>query len=152
MEVVGDFRATDPIFKGSYGDSYLYSEDDLVRLRQHKFYLPTFQEGILMPPTLSYQESREPVTAKQSPHRVAAPDMVVESPKTRCSSRKSGPPQGTGHGSKTSTPKHPYSTSAKTPPHPQESTLDCPAKSPQVCSSQKCSRSPSPTMELAESK
>ena len=33
MEVVGDFRATDPIFKGSYGDSFLYSEDDLVRLR-----------------------------------------------------------------------------------------------------------------------
>ena len=30
MEVVGNFRATDPIFKGSYGDSSLYSEDDLV--------------------------------------------------------------------------------------------------------------------------
>ena len=30
MEVVGDFRATDPIFKGSYGDSFLYLEDDLV--------------------------------------------------------------------------------------------------------------------------
>ena len=30
MEVVGDFRATDPIFKGSYVDSFLYSEDDLV--------------------------------------------------------------------------------------------------------------------------
>ena len=30
MEVVGDFRAMDPIFKGRYGDSFLYSEDDLV--------------------------------------------------------------------------------------------------------------------------
>ena len=30
MEVVGDFKATDPIFKGSYGDSLLYSEDDLA--------------------------------------------------------------------------------------------------------------------------
>ena len=30
MEVVGDFRATDPIFKGSYRDSFLYSDDDLV--------------------------------------------------------------------------------------------------------------------------
>ena len=30
MEVVGDFRAMDPIFKGSYRDSFLYSEDDLV--------------------------------------------------------------------------------------------------------------------------
>ena len=30
MEVVGDFRAMDPIFKGSYGDSFLYSDNDLV--------------------------------------------------------------------------------------------------------------------------
>ena len=30
MEVVGDFKAADPIFKGSYGDSFLYSEDDLA--------------------------------------------------------------------------------------------------------------------------
>ena len=29
MEVVGDFRATDPIFKGCYGDSPLYSDADL---------------------------------------------------------------------------------------------------------------------------
>ena len=43
MEVVGNFRATDPIFKGSYGDSFLYSEDDLVRLRWQKVYLPIFQ-------------------------------------------------------------------------------------------------------------
>ena len=33
MEVVGDFRATDPIFKGSYGNSFLYSEDDLTPLK-----------------------------------------------------------------------------------------------------------------------
>ena len=152
MEVVGDFRATDPIFKGSYGDSYLYLEDDLVRLRWHKVYLPTFQEEVPMPPAPSYWESREPVTAKQSPHRVAALDMVMESPKTRHSSSKSGPPWGAGCGSKTSTPKRPDSTLAKTPPHPQESTLDCLAKSLQACSFQKCGCSPSPTMELAESK
>ena len=30
MEVVGDFRASDPIFKGCYGDSLLYSDDDLA--------------------------------------------------------------------------------------------------------------------------
>ena len=30
MEVVGDFKATDPIFKGCYGDSLLYSDDDLA--------------------------------------------------------------------------------------------------------------------------
>ena len=51
MEVVGDFKAVDPIFKGSYEDSFLYSEDDLAQLRQQKVYLPTFQEDIPMPPT-----------------------------------------------------------------------------------------------------
>ena len=30
MEVVGNFKATDPIFKGCYRDSLLYSEDDLA--------------------------------------------------------------------------------------------------------------------------
>ena len=30
MEMVGDFRAADPIFKGCYGDSLLYSEADLA--------------------------------------------------------------------------------------------------------------------------
>ena len=29
MELVGDFRSTDPIFKGCYGDSFLYSNMDL---------------------------------------------------------------------------------------------------------------------------
>ena len=29
MELVGDFRSTDPIFKGCYGDSFLYSDVDL---------------------------------------------------------------------------------------------------------------------------
>ena len=148
MEVVGDFRAVDTIFKGSYGDSFLYSEDDLARLRQQKVYLPTFQEEIPVPPTLSYWQSRELVAAKQSPHRAAAPDTSMESPKTRHSSSKSGPPRGTGCGSNTSTPKCPDSTYPKKPSHPQESTPDRPAKSPQACSSQKHGRSPSSTAEL----
>ena len=50
MEVVGNFKAVDPIFKGSYGDSFLYSDDDLAQLRQQRVYLPTFQEEIPMPP------------------------------------------------------------------------------------------------------
>ena len=29
MELMGDFRSTDPIFKGCYGDSFLYSDEDL---------------------------------------------------------------------------------------------------------------------------
>ena len=98
-----------------------------------------------MPPTPSYWQSREPATAKQSPRRAAAPDMAMESPKTRCSSSKGRAPRGSGCNSKTSTLKHPDSTLAKTPPHPQESTPDCPVTSMQACSSQKHGRSPSPT-------
>ena len=30
MELVGNFKAVDPIFKGCYGDSLLYSKDDLA--------------------------------------------------------------------------------------------------------------------------
>ena len=147
MEVVGDFKAVDPIFKGSYGDSLLYLEDDLACLRWQKVYLPTFQAEIPVPPSLSYQQNREPVAAKQSPCSSAALDLSVECPKTRCSSSKSGPPQGTGCGSNTSTPKHPDSTSAKKPSHPQESTPDCQVKSPQACSSRKCGCWSSPAAE-----
>ena len=145
MEVVGDFKATDPIFKGCYGDSLLYSEDDLARLRWQKVYLPTFQEEIPMPPALSYWQDREPVATKQSLRRAAAPDTSMESPKIKCSSSKSGPPWGTGHSSNTSTLKCQDSTSAKKPSHPQESTLDCQVKSPQARSFRKCGHSPSPT-------
>ena len=144
MEVVGDFRATDPIFKGCYGDSLLYSEADLAQLRWQKGYLPTFQGEIPVPPAPSYQQVRELVVTKQSPHRVAALDTSVESPKAKCSSSKGGPPWGSGHTSNTSTPKRPDSMSTKKPTCPKESTLDGQVKSPQACSSRKCSRSPSP--------
>ena len=50
LEVVGNFRARDPLFKGCYGDSLLYSEADLARLRQQKVYLPAFQGEIPVPP------------------------------------------------------------------------------------------------------
>ena len=66
MEVVGNFKAVDPIFKGSYRDSFLYSEDDLAQLRQQKVYLSTFQEEIPVPPAPSYQQNSEPVAVKQS--------------------------------------------------------------------------------------
>ena len=91
MEMVGDFMATDPIFKGCYKDSLLYSDDDLCRLRQWNIHLPVFQGEIPMPPAPSYQQVRELVVTKQSPHRVAASDTPVESPKAKCSSSKSRP-------------------------------------------------------------
>ena len=144
MEVVGDFRATDPIFKGCYGDSLLYSDDDLARLRQRKIYLPVFQGEIPMPPAPSYQQVRELVATKQSPHRAAALDTPVESPKAKHSSSKSGPQRGSGRTSNTSTLKHPDSTSAKKPSCPKESTTEDQAKSPQAHSSRKHGRSPSP--------
>ena len=80
MEVVGDLRAMDPIFKGCYGDSLLYSEDDLALLRWWKIYFPTFQGEIPMPPAPSYRQVRELAATKQTPHRVAALDTSVESP------------------------------------------------------------------------
>ena len=92
MEVVGDFRAMDPIFKGCYRDSLLYSDDDLARLGRQKIYLPTFQGEIPMPPAPSYRQVREPAVTEQSPHRAAALDRPVESPKAKCSNSKSGPP------------------------------------------------------------
>ena len=91
MEVVGDFRATDLIFKGCYRDSLLYSDTDLAQLRQQKIYLPVFQGKIPVPPFPSYRQVRELAVTKQSPHRVAVPDTPAESPKAKCSSSKGGP-------------------------------------------------------------
>ena len=43
MEMVGDFKIVDPIFKGCYGDSLLYSYADLCQLKWWGIYLPAFQ-------------------------------------------------------------------------------------------------------------
>ena len=88
----------------------------------------------------------------QSPHRDAAPNTAAESPKTIHSNSKAGAPWGSGRSSKTSTPKCPDSTPAKTPPNPQESTRDHPAKSPPASSSRKRGHSPSPTTQPTENK
>ena len=91
MEMVGNFKAADLNFKGSYGDSLLYSDADLCRLRQQKIHLPAFQGEIPVPPAPSYWQVREPTVTKQSPHRVAALDAPAEFPGAKCSSSKSGP-------------------------------------------------------------
>ena len=145
MEVVGNFRATDLIFKGCYRDSLLYYDADLCQLRRWKIHLPSSQGEMPVPPAPSYQQVREPAVTKQSPHRVAASDAPAESPKAKCSNSKSGPQRGSRHSSNTSTPKHPDSTSAKKPSCATESTLDGQVKSPQACSSRKCDHLPSPT-------
>ena len=42
-KMVDDFQVVDPIFKGCYGDSLLYSNTDLHWLRQQGIHLPAFQ-------------------------------------------------------------------------------------------------------------
>ena len=101
MEMVGDFKAVDLIFKGCYGDSLLYSDADLCQLKRRGIYLPAFQGEIPVPLTPSYQHVREPAMTKQSPHRVAASDAPAESPKAKCSSSKCRPQQGSGRSSNT---------------------------------------------------
>ena len=91
MEVVGNFRVVDPIFKGCYRDSPLYSDADLAQLRWQKIYLPTYQGEIPVPPAPSYQQVRELAVTKQSPHRAAASDTPTESPNAKHSSSKSRP-------------------------------------------------------------
>ena len=90
IEMVGNFRAADLIFKGCYRDSLLYSDADLCWLRQWRIHLPAFQGEIPMPPVPSYWQVREPTVTMQSPHRAAALVTPVESHKAKCSGSKSG--------------------------------------------------------------
>ena len=152
MELVGDFWVADPIFKGCYGDSLLYSNTELHWLRQGGIHLTTYQGEIPVPLAPSYQQAREPKASKQSPPRAAAPDMPAESPQTKHSSGKSGPHHSSGHNSNTSTPRHPDSTSAKKPSSSKEPTLNSQEKSPKACSSHKCGCSPSLATESVRHK
>ena len=152
MEMAGNFRAADPIFKGCYRDSLLYSNADLHWLRQQGTHLPVFQGEIPMPLAISHQQVWEPAVTKQSPHRVATLDTPAESPKAKCSSSKSGPQQGLGCSSNTSNPKCPDSTSAKKPPCSMKPTPDDQEKSPKAHSSGKHGHSPSPATGSARHK
>ena len=91
IEMVGNFRAMDPIFKGCYGNSLLYSDTELLWLKWWGIHLPAFQGEIPMPLAPSYWQVREPAVTKQSPHRAAASDTPEEFPRTKCSWSKSRP-------------------------------------------------------------
>ena len=147
MELVGDFRAADPIFKGCYGDSLLYSNADLHWLRRWGIHLPTYQGEIPVPPAPLYWQARETEATEQPPPGAATRNPSVESPKPKCSSSNGGPHRSSGRSSNTSTPKHPDSTSAKKPSCSKEPTSDSQEKSPQARSSRKRGRSPSPSTE-----
>ena len=143
MELVGDFRSTDPIFKGCYGDTFLYSNVDLGRLRQHGIHLPPYQSEIPAPQAPSYLQDKQPKATKQSPPWAMTPNPAVESPKAKRSGGKGGHHLSSGCGSNTSTPKHPDSTSAKKPSSSKEPAPNEQDKSPRSPSSCKRSHSPS---------
>ena len=146
MELVGDFRVADLIFKGCYGDSLLYSDVELRWLRQQGIHLPAYLGEIPMPLAPSYLQARQPKVMKQSLPRAATPNQSLQSPKTKCSSGKGRPHCGSGRSFNTSTPKCPDSTSVKKPSSSKEPTSNDKEKSPRACGSRKHSRSPSPSV------
>ena len=109
----------DPIFKGYYGDSFLYSDVELGQLRWHGRHLPLYQGEIPAPLAPSYLQAMQPKATKQSPPRAVTPDPSVESPKTKHSGSKGRPHCSSGCSSNTSTLKGPNSTSAKKPQVPR---------------------------------
>ena len=129
MELVGDFWAADPIFKGCYGDSLLYSDTELCWLRQWEIHLPVYQGEIPMPLAPSYLQAREPKVSKQSPPRAAAPDTPAESPKVKHSPpawwlQETVPTAGLGTQFQTlstprAVPRLAASATAPTPPAPK---------------------------------
>ena len=60
MELVGDFRSMDPIFKGCYSDSFLYTDMDLGQFRQCGIHLPLYWGEIPAPLAPSYIQAKQP--------------------------------------------------------------------------------------------
>ena len=147
MELVGDFRSTDPIFKRCYGDSFLYSGVDLGQLRQWEIHLPPYRGEILTPLAPFYLQAKQSEAMKRSPPWAAMPNTAVESPQTKCSSGKGGHHRSSGCGSNTSTLKHPDYTSAEKPSSSKEPVLKEQDKSPRSRGSCKCGHSPSLSAE-----
>ena len=135
MKLMGDFRSTDPIFKGCYGDSFLYSDVDLGQIQQQEIHLPPYQGEIPTPPAPSYLQTKQSKAAKWSPTWAAMPTITAESLKTKCSSGKDEYHRSSGHGSNTSTPKCPDSISAKKPSSSKEQVMKEQDKSPKSCGS-----------------
>ena len=152
MELVGGFQVADLTFKGSYGDSLLYSSAELHQLRWQGIHLLAYQGEIPVPLAPSYWQAREPEVMKQSPPRVVTPSLSVESPKTKHFSGKGGPHRSSGRSSNTSTPKCPDSTSAKKPSSYKEPTSNSQEKSPKARGSHKHGHSPSPSAKSVRCK
>ena len=143
----GRFRSTDPIFKGCYGDSFLYSDMDLGWLRWQEIHLPPYWGEIPAPLALFYLQAKQSEAMKWSPPWAVMPNATVESPKTKHSGGKGKHHHSSGHSSNTSTLKHPDSTSAKKPSSSKEPVLEEQDKSPKSCGSHKHGHSHSPSAE-----
>ena len=102
VETVGDFWASDPIFKGSYGNSLLYTLDELCKLEDQGIYLPAYHAEIPVPPAPLYHQARVPEATRLPPLKVSASDVPEESKKTTHTSRKDGTHSSSGHSSTTS--------------------------------------------------
>ena len=148
MELMGDFRSMDPIFKGCYGDSFLY----LGQLRWHGIHLPLYWNEILAPPAPSYLQAKQPKATKWSPPWAMTLNPAVESPKAKCSGGKGRHHHSSGRSSNTSTLKCTDSTSAKKPSSSKEPAPNEQEKSPRSCGSCKCGHSPSPSTESVRHK
>ena len=147
MDLVGDFRSMDPIFKGCYGDSFLYNDMDLGQLRWHGVHLPPYWSEIQAPLAPSYLQARQPKATKWSSPRAVTPNPAVESPKAKCSGSKGEHHHTSECSSNTLTLKCPDSTTAKKPSSSKEPAPNEQEKSPRVHSSCKCGHSPCPSTE-----
>ena len=145
MELMGDFRSTDPIFKGCYGDLFLYSDMDLGQLRWQEIHLPPYWGEIPTPLAPSYLQAKQSKATKQSPLWALTPNTAVKSPKTKHSDGKGGHHRSSGCGSNTSTLKHSDSTSAKKASGSKEPVPKEQDKSPRSHDSHKHGHSPSPS-------
>ena len=143
MKLIGDFRSTDPIFKRYFGDLFLYSDMDLGQLRWQEIHLPPYWGKIPTPLAPSYLQAKQSEAVKWSPPWATMPTMVAKYPKTKYSGGKGRHHCSSGHGSNTSTLKHPDSTSTKKPSSSKEPVPKEQDKSPRSCGSHKCGQSPS---------
>ena len=66
MATTGDFCLVDPIFPGSPGDSLLFKEDDLHRLKRKGFHVSTYREEKLPPTVLKEDKHRSPCTKENA--------------------------------------------------------------------------------------
>ena len=152
MELVRDFRLMDPIFKGCYGDSFLYTDVDLGWLRQHGIHLSPYWSKIPASPAPSYLQAKQLKATKWFPPWAMTLNPAVESPKAKHSGGKGRHHHSLGCSSNTSTPKCPDSSSAKKPCNSKEPAPNKQDKSPRSHGSCKCGHPPSPSAKSVRCK